>query len=280
MPEALEEPEETIKKVTPNMISVIIPLYNSENSIIKSVESVLHQTSKEEIEIVIVNDGSSDNSVELLTNLIDDKNIKNIKLIHQRNQGVSSARNRGVKASSGEWLALLDSDDAWHPEKLEKQMCAIRENKHIKFIGTVKDYCSYPYFKKNKNKLYTLNSLELICKWHPHTSTALFKKDTFVTAGAYDEMLTHSEDGDLWLRIANHCDLYVLNENLAYTCDSKRSFGESGLSANLSKMHEGELHSIRSARLRNQIYSYQYILFYCFLKVKYIRRSFIVRFLK
>ena len=98
------------------MISVVIPLYNKEKQIRATLESVLAQ-SYQDFEIVIVNDGSTDSSVEKVAQVHDPR----IRLIHQENAGVSAARNRGIEEANGEFIAFLDADDLWKPEYLKTQ---------------------------------------------------------------------------------------------------------------------------------------------------------------
>lgn len=94
------------------MISIIIPLYNKEKTILRCLNSVLGQTYKE-FEVIIVDDGSVDNGVFIIENSISDKRVKIIK---QKNGGVSKARNTGAKAANGNWLVFLDADDYWLPD--------------------------------------------------------------------------------------------------------------------------------------------------------------------
>lgn len=98
------------------MISVVIPLYNKEKSIASTLRTVLNQTFSD-YEIVIVNDGSTDGSVEEIEKVQDDR----IRLVHQPNAGVSAARNRGIEEAKGELIAFLDADDEWKPEYLATQ---------------------------------------------------------------------------------------------------------------------------------------------------------------
>lgn len=99
------------------MISVVIPLYNKEKLIGKTLRSVLEQT-YQDFEIVVVNDGSTDNSVTEVEKIADPR----IRLIHQQNAGVSAARNKGISEAKGEFIALLDGDDLWKPEYLATQI--------------------------------------------------------------------------------------------------------------------------------------------------------------
>jgi len=263
------------------MISVVIPMYNAEDTILDSVDSVINQTYSERFEIIIVNDGSTDSSRTLIEKYMkDNKSNRIIKLINQENGGVSSARNRGIRESTEDWIAFLDSDDIWLKEKIEKQMQVIERNKEVKFIGTNRNNEIYPFFNKSKESLFTLTAKEIMMKWYPHTSTALVKKETLIKAGLYDEKRTHAEDGDLLVRLVLECDLYILNENLVYTGGDKRTFGELGLSANLPKMYEGELYILKQSLNRKQINILEYISLYSWLSIKYIRRKIIIKFAK
>lgn len=253
-------------------------MYNAKKTIANCIDSVLNQTYQGEMELIVINDGSSDGCERIVQEYISsNKTSIPIKLINKKNGGVSSARNMGIKEAVGEWIALLDSDDIWYPQKLEKQVNEIEQNEAITFIGTCRSKESYPFFGKSKNRLYTLTVKEVIAKWYPHTSTALISKGTLIKSGLYDEERTHAEDGDLWLRIVMHCDyLYVLNEVLVDTGGGKRSFGEVGLSANMHKMYQGEIYNIKGAKKRGQINTFHFFCFYFFLSCKYLRRKIIV----
>ena len=122
--------DELVRKRRNLMVSVIIPMYDSKNTIIDAIQSVTNQTYKGEMEIIIVNDGSKDGCEKLVYELINNNTTNHIiKLVDKENGGVSSARNRGIREANGEWIAFLDSDDVWLPEKLQKQMDEIHKNK-------------------------------------------------------------------------------------------------------------------------------------------------------
>ena len=111
------------------MFSIVIPLYNKELSISNTIQSVLDQTFQN-FEIVIVNDGSTDNSVKEVEEFDD----KRIRLIHQKNQGVSAARNRGIEEAKYEWVAFLDADDLWMKEHLEEYAKVVIENPQLSWV--------------------------------------------------------------------------------------------------------------------------------------------------
>ena len=263
------------------MISVIIPMYNSRDTINNAIESVIKQTYKETIEIIVVNDGSIDGCEKIVDEIIlNNKTNRTIKLLNKQNGGVSAARNRGIEEAKGDWIALLDSDDIWLPEKLQKQVAEIGKNQNIKFIGTNRNGEIYPFFKKSNNNIYILNAKEILIKWYPQTSTVLIKKEVLLKSKLYDETRTHAEDGDLWLRLLQYCNLFVLNEDLVYTGGGKRNFGESGLSANIPKMFQGEVLALKGAVRRKQINIMEYVVFYFLLRIKSYRRILISRWSK
>lgn len=112
------------------MISVVIPLYNKAHTIANTLSTVIKQTYKD-FEIIIVNDGSTDNGVEVIQQHFTDNRIR---IINQNNSGVSAARNKGVEESKGEWIAFLDGDDEWHPEYLDYVYNVIRKYPHCGMI--------------------------------------------------------------------------------------------------------------------------------------------------
>ncbi|NES42262.1 glycosyltransferase family A protein, partial [Moorena sp. SIO2C4] len=107
-------------------VSVIIPVYKVEKYIAATVESVLAQTYKN-FELLLIDDGSPDNSIQICQQINDPR----IKIIRQDNQGVSAARNTGIRHAQGEYIAFLDGDDLWVPEKLEKHVLHQETSPHV-----------------------------------------------------------------------------------------------------------------------------------------------------
>lgn len=127
-----------------DMVSVIIPMYNSERYIGQTLESVLCQTYKY-IEIIIIDDGSNDKSSLIIEKLVEEYGDEKIKYYYQENSGVSVARNNGINKASGKYIAFLDSDDLWEKSKIEKQI-NLMEKKGAKF-----SYCGVIYWFENNN---------------------------------------------------------------------------------------------------------------------------------
>ena len=116
------------------MISVVIPLYNKAQTILNTLNTVMNQTYPD-FEVVIVNDGSTDNSVEVVNMHFHDPRIR---IINQKNSGVSAARNRGIDEAQGEWIAFLDADDEWLPTYLETIVSSINKNSNSEILITAR----------------------------------------------------------------------------------------------------------------------------------------------
>ena len=217
-------------------ISVIIPTYNRKHTLQRAIDSVLAQTFKP-FEIIIVDDGSKDGTKEWLL-----LNYPSVQYIHQPNNGVSSARNKGIQISQGSWIALLDSDDEWMPEKLEYQSRFLEMNRDSSFCHTneiwIRNGVRVNQMKKHKKYggdifRYCLD----ICRISP--SSSIIKKDVFEEVGTFDESLTVCEDYDLWLRVTAKFNILFLDEPLI------KKYG--GHLDQLSRVPEGiEQYRIRS----------------------------------
>jgi len=182
------------------MFSVIIPLYNKEMYIERCIQSVLNQTYKS-FEIIVVDDGSSDKSVELIH-----KAFSNIRIINQQNQGVSVARNTGIQLAKHEYIAFLDADDYWHPNYLKSLFNIISDNEDVFIIGghytNKKDQLEkielekpLNYFKvKNYFKKAIKNTIYL-------TSATCVKREFFQQNSHFNKKLKSGEDLDVWFRI-------------------------------------------------------------------------------
>ena len=193
-------------------VCVIIPTWNRVERLTRAIESVLEQSYRD-FEIWVVDDGSDDNTQELLK-----KHKDRLKtLILASNRGVSSARNAGIRASDSEWIAFLDSDDFWHPEKLSRQMEQASERSKCKLHFTDEIWIRNglrvnPGHRHRKREGWIFQpSLEL-CLMAP--STVLLERELLDSCGLFDEELPVCEDYDLWLRITARHPVALLNEPL------------------------------------------------------------------
>lgn len=259
------------------MFSVIIPAYNCEGTITETLNSVLNQTRIDLIEeIIIVNDGSSDNTEAVVQQYISTHKETYIKLFNQDNLGVSAARNKGIKMANAEWIALLDSDDIWLNNKIERQAEVIRGNQNIVFLGS-----AYPlkiYWKKYVSGLFNLSAQQLCFRYTPSTPSVVFKREVGVKLGLFDENMKFGEDINFFQRFLRLNSYYVLAENLIKISIGKSYFGECGLSSNLRAMHKGR--TINTMQMyRDGMITKRYLIFtLVFNELKFLRRVFLVNF--
>lgn len=255
------------------MISVVIPVYNAEKSIEKSLISIKNQTWEGVFEIILVNDGSSDRSKSIIENYQQNHQDQNIILINQENRGVSKARNAAMKIAQGDYIALLDSDDEWLPEKTEKQMKFL-VNQNIDFISSLwnSENITFPYKLQPENKLVKITLKKLLFKITGQTSTAIFKRKIFENTGFFDENQNYSEDANYWMRISEKNQMYLLPEKLVIAGNGKKSFGFSGLSANLKEMEKGIQKNIWEMYQTKRINFPEYLFYFVISKLKFAIR--------
>ena len=192
-------------------ISVVIPTYNRKELLKRSIDSVINQTIKPS-EIIIVDDGSNDGTEAMVK-----KKYDSLKLIKQKNKGASAARNSGIKASSGEWICFLDSDDEWKNDKLEKQIIAVANNSDYKFFHSNEIWIKNGkrINQKKKHKKYGGDIFKKcldMCRISP--SSVLIDKSIFEEVGFFNENLVVCEDYELWLRICDKYEVFFIDEPL------------------------------------------------------------------
>ncbi len=259
-------------------VSVIIPMYNSAATIDKALDSVLAQTFEAHYRIIVVDDGSQDDSARIVEDYAAAHPGADITLIRKPNGGASSARNVGLKAATGEWVALLDSDDRWLPEKTERQMEQLSRNPDIDALGCNVTSWEARLFGFKKKKVAPVKLWHEFVSWHPSTPTMIFKRDIVDVVGYYDEDMTHSEDGMFLIRILIKKNCWFMPDRLVEVGGGKPAFGYSGLSANLNAMLEGQMRILDFVYENRGIGPLQYMFFRVFATVKHWRRVMITRF--
>ncbi|HBR98081.1 MAG TPA: glycosyl transferase [Gammaproteobacteria bacterium] len=187
-------------------ISVVIPTYNRAHTLGRALDSVFAQTRAAD-EIIVVDDGSTDGSIHLL------ERYPEVRVLTQPQQGVSAARNTGIHAAHGDWIAFLDSDDEWLPEKLALQTALIEQHPEHRFCHGNEVWIRHgqPLAQKKKHRKqggWIFENCLPLCVISP--SAALIKKDLLLACGCFDTHLPACEDYDLWLKIcAREPVLYV-----------------------------------------------------------------------
>ncbi len=206
------------------MISVVIPLYNKESQIANTIHSVLVQT-WQNCEIVIVNDGSTDRSVDVVKSIKDSR----IRIVQQTNAGVSAARNRGIKEASGELIAFLDADDEWKPDYLSTQMRLVEKYPQCDVFAT-----NYE-FRNSKGSITPTvirklpfdgedgeltNYFEVASCSHPPicSISIMVRKTVILSIGGFPAGVKSGEDLLTWARLATNFSIAYCKKSLAIFC--------------------------------------------------------------
>jgi len=225
-------------------VSVIIPLYNAEKYIERTLQSVLNQT-YQNLEIIIVDDESPDNSVKICQQFNDSR----IKIIHQKNRGLPGARNTGIRHATGEYIAFIDADDIWLPSKLNNHIIHLENHPDVGISfsrSAFIDETDKPLGTYQITKLQDITPLDILCR-SPigNGSAAVFKKAVFedikfqanlygyVEDYYFDDNFTLSEDIECWVRIAIQTKWKFAGIAQALTLYRIHS---NGLSANIQSM--------------------------------------------
>lgn len=188
------------------LVSVIIPTYNSPEFLKAAISSVLAQTYTE-LEVVVVDDGSTDNTAEVVRQF-----ESRVRYVYQSNAGTASARNTGIRSARGEVISFLDHDDLWLPGKLERQLPSLRLNESItesidESVGMV--FCGRQFFNTYTNKVTSSHPAEAELRVHDflgHATIALqsaiVPRPIFNVVGLFDEQLLGTDDWEMCIRIA------------------------------------------------------------------------------
>ena len=214
------------------MVSVILPTYNRAYILEKALQSVFEQTYKD-YEAIVIDDGSTDATTEVVA-----KFGTKVRYFAQSNRGVGAARNRGLREARGKYVAFVDSDDQWLPEKLEKQIPVLEEKPNLGFVYAVAEVVD-----ENGKSLGNKPA-----EAHPDTLTELLRmnfipvltvvarREYIQAVGGFDEGLSGYDDYHLWIRLAARYDFCGLGEKVATYRMSKNC-----LSANLIHMYEEQV---------------------------------------
>lgn len=197
------------------MVDIVIPLYNRKRLLKRAVLSVERQTFKDWF-LWLVDDGSTDGASEFIQKIFQ-KRIPFQIISSKKNEGVSAARNKGIREGKREWVAFLDSDDEWLPEKLETQINYIQNNPSFSFIHSneiwLKKNRVFPQKKKHKKEGGRIFKQSLpLCRISP--SAALVKRSLLEDVGLFREDFPVCEDYELWLRITSRFSVGFLQKPL------------------------------------------------------------------
>ncbi len=209
-------------------VAVIIPSFNRKHTLARAIDSVLNQTRAPQ-EIVVIDDGSTDDSSDFIA-----KRYPQVKLLQQANAGVSAARNLGIAESLAPWLAFLDSDDEWLPDKLAEQFQAITDNPDADIIHCDEIWIRNgtrvnPMRKHQKRGGDIFSQCLALCAISP--SAVVLRRSLLQECGGFDESFPACEDYDLWLRLCSRLPVTYIDKRLL------RKYG--GHDDQLSRQHWG-----------------------------------------
>ena len=199
------------------MISVIMPAYNAESYLQEAIDSILNQTIKD-LELIIVDDGSTDRTVEIIQSNLD--RDPRIRLIQNEHQGANKARNTAIMAAKYPWIGAMDADDIAEPNRLERLLQAAEEDPEVvvwgSYMNQINQQGKITYKIRvgptSKAEFYALDrTKDLIALYNP---AAMFRRDVAIQVGLYDERLKAAQDSELWDRMAEHGPVVVIPEFL------------------------------------------------------------------
>ncbi len=190
------------------LVSVIVPLYNKRASVGRAVQSVLGQT-WEDLELIVVDDGSDDGSSDILRFVRDDR----LRVVRQDNQGVSVARNRGILEARGEFVAFLDADDEWDEDFLAVLLDVLDRHPEARVAGASYRVQGEEGQEQPLDRLFAEGQGDIVVDFFGaasvasplHSSSILARRDLFASTGLFPPGIHHGEDMDLWLRVGMAC---------------------------------------------------------------------------
>lgn len=250
-------------------VSVIIPAYNAEATILNCLNSVINQTIKIH-EVLVIDDGSTDKTFSIVQTFILNRDLKNFHLLHQPNSGPSVARNLGIEKSTGNFVAFLDSDDTWLPDKLNHQLEVFkRYGEKVGLVG-----CRTSHYKRElDDSEFLIDFKSLLWTNYFSTPTVIVRKELLLN-NRFESKQKYSEDYGLWLRLAKNNGCIMINSRLVSLAD-KPVYGHSGLSSQLWQMEKGELKNYVDLFKSGKISLMQFYGICIFSLSKFVRRCII-----
>ena len=263
------------------MISVIIPVYNAKNTIEICLLSVIKELRLNlcKWEIIIIDDGSSDNTLEIIYSFIKENSLESfIKVLSQSNQGAGAARTKGIIEAKGDYIAFNDSDDEWLEGKIQTQLEVFERNPEIVMVGGLHDQDRLSFLWKKAKYLNEISLYELLCKFYFTTPGVMFKKQILEKVRYFNPYQRNAEEGLFFYRMVYYGRCILVKKVFSKNIEGKKSWGQNGLSGQIHKQSKGELSNIKAIYSEGLIGFLVFILAYSFSLFKYLLR--IVKFYK
>ena len=245
----------------PPLVSVIIPAYNRGADLTLTVESALRQTCSAELELIIVDDASSDSTYEVAFTLSDDPRVRVIR--HEVNSGVSAALNTGLRAARGEYIAILEHDDIWLPDKLARQL-PLFSNRDVGLV-----YCGVFLVNSDGSVIRRVTPEKrgdiyrslLFKNYIVTSSSVVLRRSCLEKVGLFDLSLNGPQDYDLWIRLARYYQIDFVAEALvkfAFYPRNNLSRPAKMLAMYGPLIKKFETYEYSSALLRRQVFAYRH----------------------
>jgi glycosyltransferase involved in cell wall biosynthesis len=203
-------PLTTVPTSTP-LISVIVPAYNSANTLLETLRSVLNQTFTN-FELIVINDGSTDNTLNLLKSVKDPR----LKVFSFKNGGLPTARNRGIERARGQFLSFIDADDLWVTDKLEKQLAQLRRHPEAGVVYSwtlIMDAAGEKFYPGNCESYQgDIHAQLLLSNFIASGSNIMLRREAAASIDGFDPALRAQEDWDYYLRLAQKWPFVVVSE--------------------------------------------------------------------
>lgn len=244
-------------------VSVVIPTFNSQDTIKAALESVFAQSLIPD-EVIVVDDESTDHTCHIVTS-----NFPQVTLIKKHNGGPSSARNLGIKNAKSEWIAFLDADDIWANDKCQLQVQVIRDNPKAVVIASSWTSSAHQLMASEKNRSHTpakkhLWTSDILVLNRFQTSTVMARRSQLEQLGSFKSELDGAEDWDMWLRLSKLGEVILIDEPLVYYRDTVGGYSKNlmRLMKAMEKMMAREFddHTI-NPRLLRRIWAWHYLRF-------------------
>ena len=222
-------------------VSVIMPTYNEGSYIKQAVESIL-ESIYENIELIIIDDGSSDKTLDIVHSYSDDR----LSIVERTNEsGVTSARNKGIKLASGDYISVHDADDWSDPERFERQIAYLDEHPEVALVGTGAYLVDEDGDAQSRRRVLETPSLDDLIEHNEFVhGSVMMRRDVLQEIGGYDEWFPVAEDYDLWLRLADEYEVRNIDEPLYYF----RQHDDSLYGSNLEELKLYHLLAVRKVQ--------------------------------
>lgn len=255
-------------------ISVVIPAYNSSRTIYCCVKSVYDELCSINLlwEIIVINDGSTDNTLEKIIFLINELASDRIIVLSQINKGAAEARNAGLKIAQGRLIAFNDSDDVWLPGKLKLQMSVLKDDPTIDMIGGLHGGERLKIMGRKMDFMYEISFRQMLIKYYFPTPGVVFKKELLEKVGDFPEGRRNAEEGSFFYKMTYYGRCVLINKMLTENVLKKHQIGIAGLSGQIHKQAIGELHNIKILYRDGLLGVGGFVIVYVYNILKYIRR--------